>query len=337
MSTQKRHHYLSEFYLKEFSEKDRIWVYDRETTKLRKDTAKNTAVITNYYTITDEYGERSTEAESNLAQIENIAVSLIKKLDQGENITFSEKQELSLFIALLRTRVPHFEKVLSDIFDAHFKDFLKVASATDERVDHLVDKYNLELNDFDSEDFRGYVESDQYQVVPNHELVIAYMFKMALETAKYLFQMDWFILHSKDDQSLITTDVPFIILAPNNQHPPYPYGIGLIVTGAVKLIPLTKKTALAMVDHGNKLEHRDFNSEQVSILNEIMALSSERLLIGPEQELIRSIIEQTRLFDKEPNDYVKVSSFGDSIQGFITATTLNVNAYNSSWLGNLIE
>ncbi|MCK5391836.1 MAG: DUF4238 domain-containing protein [Deltaproteobacteria bacterium] len=337
MSTQKRHHYLSEFYLKEFSEENRIWVYDRETKKLRRDIPKNTAVKTNYYTITDEEGERSTEAESVLSLIEDRAVGPIKKLDKKEIITYEEKQELSLFIALFITRVPHFERVLIHMFDTQAKTTLKVASATKERVDHLVSKYNIELNDFDHTDFMEYVKSEKNKIVPNHELVIAYMLKMGLEIAKYLFQMDWFILHSTDDQPLATTDVPFVILAPKDQKPPYRYGVGLIQKDTVKLIPLTKNTALAMVNHGDRLIHRDFNSEQVTKLNEIMALSSERLLIGPDRELISSIIEHTHLFDMEPNQYVSIDSFGDSIQGFITVTTLNVDAYNSSWLGSLIE
>ena len=61
MSKQKRHHYLSEFYLKGFSQENRIWVFDHETKKLRRGTPKNTAIKTNYYTVTDEKGKQSTE------------------------------------------------------------------------------------------------------------------------------------------------------------------------------------------------------------------------------------------------------------------------------------
>ena len=337
MSTSKRHHYLSQFYLKGFLDGERNWVYDRVTKELRKDVPKNIAVITNYYTTIDEKGERSTEGESLLSEIEGIAVKSISSLDKGEDITFSEKQSLSLFLAFFRTRVPQFERIFAEIFDSQAKSILQVASATEERVNKLVKDCKLEFEGFNAKDFTEYVNSDKYEVVPKHDLIIAYMFQMAVDTAKYLFQMDWFIIHTTDDKPIITTDVPFIIMAPKDLEPPYPYGIGLIQTGAVKLLPLTKTTALAMVDHGERQEHREFADQQISKFNEIMALSSERLVIGSDKELLGTIIEQTKLNNMEPNKYVKNVSFGDPAQGFITTTSLNVSAYNASWLGNLID
>lgn len=337
MSTSKRHHYLSQFYLKGFLDSDRNWVYDRVTKQLREDIPKNIAVITNYYTTLDEKGERSTEGESLLAEIEDKAVNLISTLNSGGNITYTEKQELSLFIAFLRTRVPQFERILTHIFNEQAKSLLKVATATEERVDHLVNTSEIDLKHSEYKDFMEIAQSDELKVVPHHQFVIASMFKMGLEIAKYLFQMDWFILHSTEDQPIVTCDVPFVILAPRYLEPPYRYGIGIIQKDTVKIIPLTRSSALAMVNHGENMIHRDINNEQVAKLNEILALNSERLLIGSNKELLSRIIDTTGLSDLEPNEYVSTDNFGDSIQGFITATSLNVNTFSSSFLGNLID
>lgn len=264
-------------------------------------------------------------------------MKLISRLDNGENIKFSEKQELSIFLAFLRTRVPQFEKVLIDIFNAHAKSLLKVATAIEERIDHLVKSSDIDLKDTDYKDFMEHTQSDDFRVVPNNQFIVAHMFKMARDIATYLFQMDWFILHTTGDQLIVTTDVPFIVLAPKYLKPPYPYGIGIIQKDAVKIIPLTKSSALAMVNKGERLIHRDLNNEQVTELNEIMALSSERLLIGSSEELMTSVINSASLLELDPSEYVSTNHFGDSIKGFITATSLNVDTFNSSFLEDLID
>ena len=252
-------------------------------------------------------------------------------------LEFVEKQELALFIALLRTRVPQFQKIIKDLFDVHMKDFLEVACATKERVESLIDSNKKELNDIVVEDLVDFVNEGKYKVVPIHEYVILKMLNAGLELAKYFFQMDWYILHVPSGYSLITTDSPFIILAPKDHEPPYPYGVSLIQPGSVKLIPLTKSTVLAMGDDGEKIEHRDFNDEQVVKHNEILALSSERLLIGSNEKLLSHIIERTKLLDRKRNEYVDSKSYGNSIQDFFRATTLNLSAHNATWLGSLID
>jgi hypothetical protein len=160
---------------------------------------------------------------------------------------------------------------------------------------------------------------------------------VGLEIAHYLYQMEWFILHSVDNQQIVTNDDPFIILGPQNQKPPYPYGIGILQIDAVKIIPLTKSCILAMVNHGERLEHREFRYEQVTRLNEIIALSSGRLLVGSSKELLSTIIDSTNLNNIQAKENVFNNSFGNSAQGVITVTSLNVDAFSSDFLGKLID
>jgi len=337
MSTAIRHHYLSQFYLRGFQYEDRNWVYDRVTKKLRRDVPKNIAVISKLYTVENVERIVSTEIESTFAQIENVAVSIIKKIEQRGVITYSEKQELSLFIALLSTRVPQFFDNISDILEAQLKSYSQIAFADQGRVDHLIRQYPEELKDLDSEGLVEFVQRDEFEINPTREFLLVKMLMLGLEIAHSLYQMEWFILHSVDNQPIVTNDAPFIILAPKNLEPPYPYGIGITHKDAVKIVPLTKNCALAMVNPGNRLVHRGFNKEQVTKLNEIMALSSERLLIGSSKELLNSIIDSTNLSNIQAKESVSSNRFGNSAQGFITVTALNVDAFSSEFLGDLID
>ncbi len=336
MSKAKRHHYLSQFYLKGFQEENKNWVYDRETKKLRQDVPKNIAVISNLYTIQNEAGEESTEIESTFAIIEGKAVSILKKLDQGELITHSEKQELALFIALLSTRVPQFFKYIGDTLEAHIKSYSQVALADKERVDSLIQQYP-ELEGIDSEGIVEFVKEDKYKIKPTRGFLLLNMLKVGDEIAHYLFQMEWFILHSTENQNIVTNDAPFIILGPQNQKPPYKYGIGILNKNAVKIVPLTKCCILAIMNPGESMKHAELKGEQVARLNEIIALSSERLLIGSSEQLLSTIINSTNLPDINANERVSNLHFGNSDNGVLTITTHNVDAPSAEFLGDLLD
>lgn len=339
MSTPKRHHYLSEFYLKGFSQENRIWVFDRETRKTRLDNPHNTAVISHYYTIREQDGSLNTEVESMLSIIEGLAVDVIQKLDDYQEITESEKQNLAIFIGLLRVRVPQFEQILKDIFDANAKSIIEVGLATPERVKSIIENNKDKISDssdINPEELTEFVNRGEYKVIPHRHYMIASMLKCGLYLAHYLWQMDWFILHAQNDNTLITTDAPFTVLAPAHMTHPYRYGISLIKPGAVKLVPLSKTCTLAMVDRGDRLIHRELANNQVRMHNEILTSQCHRLVIGAEEEIILDLIKNTRIDECKPNPLVKIEKYGD-MDGLLTVTRLEVAKHNSAWLGSLIQ
>jgi hypothetical protein len=339
LTTLKRHHYLSEFYLRGFSQENRIWVFDRETGKTRHDSPHNTAVISQYYSIKEQDGSHNTEVESILSIIESLAVNVIQKLNNHKEITESEKQKLALFIGLQRVRVPQFEQILKDMFDAQAKSLLEVGFATPERVKSLIEQYKEKIgdtSDINPEELAEFVNRGEYKVIPHRHFTIASMLNCGLEIATYLWQMDWFILHTQNDNVLITTDTPFTVFAPKYMTPPYRYGISLIEPGAVKLIPLSKSCSLAMVDRGDKLFHRELTNEQVRIHNEILTSHCHRLVIGTEEGIILDLIKLTKIDESKPEPIVKIEKYGD-MNGLLTVTKLEVAKYSSAWLGSLIQ
>lgn len=339
MTTSKRHHYLSEFYLRGFSQKNRIWVFDRETGKTRLDSPHNTAVITHCYTIKEQDGSYNTEVESMFSSIETQAVDVINKLNDHKEITESEKQSLALFIGLLRVRVPQFEQILKDMFDAQAKSLIEVAFATPERVASFIKQNQEKISESSSinaEEFADFVQRGEYKVTPHRNFTIANMLNCGLYVMHYLWQMDWFILHSQNDNMLITTDAPFTLFAPAYMTPPFRYGISLLKPGAVKLVPLSKTCTLAMVDRGDKLLHRELTKEQVQIHNEILTSLCHRLVIGSDEKNILDLIKNTKVDQSQSNSIVKIEKYGD-MDGLLTVTKLEVAKYNSVWLGKLLQ
>lgn len=140
MNRPKRNHYLPQFYLKNFCNNGKLWVYDRENKQYRNQTPVNTAVQSHYYSFEDEKGDKNTDIEKGLSKIEGETGPIISKLNNREQITDKEKGILSVFIAFLMNRVPDFEKsvnvvnehLVKQMIDLMFHDEEKTQSALDQ-------------------------------------------------------------------------------------------------------------------------------------------------------------------------------------------------------------
>jgi hypothetical protein len=69
-------HYLPRCYLDAFTLDKRLFVFDRDTGKLRRDSPQNVAAITDYYIVTNESGEREESIEHGLLAKEYGLVAL---------------------------------------------------------------------------------------------------------------------------------------------------------------------------------------------------------------------------------------------------------------------
>jgi len=82
MNKPKRHHYLPQFYLKNFCKNGFLWVYDRNNNEYRQQTPINTAVKKKYYTTTGPDGRSHNEIETVLANIEGETKHIIEKINE---------------------------------------------------------------------------------------------------------------------------------------------------------------------------------------------------------------------------------------------------------------
>src|SRR5438270_9653097 len=109
-------HYLPRCYLEAFTAEERLHVFDRVTGKLRRDTPKNVAAITDYYILKTEAGERVEHIEHGLlAGIETSATPVLRRLANREPISDHEHDIAATFLAFLCTRIPAFEETYAEL------------------------------------------------------------------------------------------------------------------------------------------------------------------------------------------------------------------------------
>ena len=132
-----RSHYVTRFYLDNFSGQGLLWVYDKETKEFRQQSPVNTCVIRNYY----QYHE---DLESTLSVIEGMTAPIIRKLLSVQQITHDELNIITFFVALMGVRVPRFEKALNKSIHHYYYEDLREILSTVEFTQKMISEYEFE-------------------------------------------------------------------------------------------------------------------------------------------------------------------------------------------------
>ena len=296
MSIPKRHHILPEFYLNGFCLEGKLSLYDRELAEYRLQTPQNTTVQTGYYSFRDESGELITGIESALAELDGRAGPIIEKLGKRLPINIEERQILSIFVALMRVRIPDFEKEVGELTDTFYKDVNRIVFSTEETTKEVLAEIEAETGEslqITPKEIMQVVKNGQYEVVTERLHSLGLMFPIAEDIAKDLFQMDWLVAFSPLDSSFITTDNPFTIVPPIDYDPRGHRGVGIVTPGAQKQFPLSQSACLVMLDRGARVYFLDLDKSQVRQINRNSATNCDRFVIARDEHLLRSIVSVT--------------------------------------------
>jgi len=309
VTSPKRHHYLPQFYIDAFCRSGKIWVYDRQKDQFRQQTPPNTAVIGHYYSIAAPDGEKDTELESVLAQVESEAKPIIAKVSDGRRISDQEKANLAYFIAWLYARVPEFQATYEDLSEELYKKILRQAFATVEETQRLVESHPA-LKDhpitISAKRLHEFVQGGDYEIKTHRNLSLMMSIETAQDLWNYFVQMNWVFCRAEAGSHYITTDTPVCLIPPVVKPGPAWMGTGLLTPGAAKLVPLTSNTALLMGDRGTRMVHRATEAWRVRDGNLALAVRCHRYLLGPDEAELRDLVSTTGIAGTEPPPRIRM-------------------------------
>jgi len=312
MPEPKRHHYLPESYLRRFTRggaPDSLFaVYDRQQDEFRIQTPRNTAVANYYYTVQTAAGEKSAHIEKGLAQVEDLAKPVIEKLPAGEQPTSHDRQNLALFIALLHTRVPQFERATLEMATGVYKKTSRLALPTQESVaTRLRSLYpDQPPDDATVAQLFQIFQNGEYEMKFDKGWLRRMMLEMALSVGWGLWQMHWVAYRAHPTTSFITSDSPFVVLPPRKFPRVFPFTYGIETPGAVKVVPLTQSLCLCIGDKGLTLQHQQVPQSEVRAINVQVARNCERNVIGRDMDLVKSIVAKAHLSGTERGPIARV-------------------------------
>ena len=297
MAAPKRHHYLPEAYLAGFTRGGTpgslLYVFDRDAGAFRPQTPKNTAVQGHYYAVEAIDGARSSRAESILSKIEAIAIPIIRRIDGRQSLNLTEKLELAMFIALLYTRVPRFERVIREMTDGVYKRVNEREISSVERAAYWLRRHEEKTGaklKITPEQVYEYFSAGQYNVVLEQSAVVRRMFEAALALGEVLPAMSWLVGVAPEDTSFITTDAPFVTTPPEKHSGPYGFG----TPGAVTLVPLSQRSCLCIGGQAMLVAYSDLPKSQVREVNIALAQGCERFVIARDETLLRNTVAKSR-------------------------------------------
>lgn len=310
MNEPKRHHYVPQFYLKNFADSaERIWVYDRKTKEYRHQNVKDTALKNHYYRV-EKGGKYHTEVEKLLSEIEGLAAAAILKLENHEPLTENDRLHICLFVALQKTRVPDFEKGTNEMEEKMYRRITKELFSSVEVAEEAINKYKDEVaaiggGSVDAQQLFEFVQEDRYRVEIPRQNTIRAMLKIADHLMPYFMQMDWILLRAADGAAFITTDNPFTIFPPAWYNPNSFLGVGVLTRGAKKSVPLSPKSALFFLDRGSRYGENLVPRDKMRFFNESYAHNSDRFIFARDEALLRSVVERSKI-DEVPFERERV-------------------------------
>jgi hypothetical protein len=286
----KLHHYLPQRYLSGFAGPDeKIWVFDRRTGKLRRDSPKSTGAETYLYRFEDQAGEPKS-LEPYFSFLENKAWPAIDHVDSGADPTAEDRTVLAFYTAFQFTRTPRFGHGIRSSMSAGIRELVSGLS-DDEAVVAILDSMResgmTELSD------PAVLKQWMPQFRAGYQMPDWGVARLRMSTAQtiadVLMKMTTQIVYAGDD-AFITTESPVLFVAP-----PWATEPSLVTPGALKIVPLTKRTLLIFTDFGDRIEFYEPKRERTDFMNATIASEAEHLIIGPTQELVRDMADPATL------------------------------------------
>jgi len=157
-----------------------------------------------------------------------------------------------------------------------------------------------------------FIKKEQYTIKANKEWTLESMFDIARAISIYLFQMNWQFCYSSTS-SFITSDNPFLLIPPNDYEKKGVYGLGILVPGVKKIVPLTQKVCLVICDKGDKIEKINVSSKEVREINCHIAKNCDNLIISKNEILLKKLIKIANIDKSKINSKVDVFQHGDLI------------------------
>jgi hypothetical protein len=244
MSTPRKHHYLPQFYLEGFKiepqkgKKPHIWQIEKGSDQAYYSPAiEDTGCIRDYHSLdfTDKEPDYKS-VEALLSKLESEQSALVRVIRETKRIDASQVEPLSVFISLMRYRVPsfadHVETSLRSVVLDTFKIMYRAGrfSTPPPEVKKLFDSKGID---------------ESLQVSISNWKILSHMFEVGLapESIGLLAEYNYHVYSANEVGFFVTSDNP-VALYQLNYEKIRPYGVGLAMKGVEVTFPLTSDTLI---------------------------------------------------------------------------------------------
>lgn len=286
----KRNHYVPEFYLKNFAlpmpgrRKPMIWVYDKDGGSTRQQSAKDTAVVRDLYTIRNVEGVQSHFLEQEFAKHESAVKPILERWKEpGAKPAVKEIFVVSEFLAYLYLRVPRTIDAIKQI-SAHSGIINMENLARDpERLSkafewlRLNKQSNLTMQEL--RDLADHVER-RFEVKVNDTFALCVTLRMFETVEKRLRELCWCLSTAPPTAEFVTCDSPLVVVFREDDRMGLGGGFGH--PHVEVSFPLSPRVCLTL-DRKTNLKRRTLGDDLVLELNRRAVAVAERYIFAAQK------------------------------------------------------
>lgn len=218
MTEARRHHYVSQCYLKGFtdgrSKKSKLLVYDREARKVFATKPSNVASERDFNRI-DWEGDPNV-LEKMLANFEGDADRSLRRLDDGAPFEGQDRENILQLVALFAIRTPRLREAWRRAQTQLAEHVMELALSSREMWESQVDQARENGVEFPGgtsyEEVKAFFDSKQYTIEVARERHIHLEFHAISAVLPLLFERKWWLLRATSESGpFITSDLPVSI------------------------------------------------------------------------------------------------------------------------------
>jgi len=287
-----------------------VCLFDRVHQKFRSTQPVNTAVIQHFYSFEKEDGTKDSTIEGLLSSIERKAAQAIESLSSTGKISDSQRIELAHFVGFMVFRTPRMDAELKAVYGKIVNQQLRMMFNTLEKAQQAIfedEEDTGEKSNADPQQIVDHIKNGKIAVGVTRNMTLSTMIDLSGQTAKVLSRMNWMLISAPDRSSFVTSDNPFTLLPPSNLEPDSFGGIGICSPGAIKWMPLTQKFGILFGDNGGCFRSREGTQAEIRWLNLMVTEWSYRFVIARDETLIKSLVKETQIDERPPNDFFSIS------------------------------
>jgi hypothetical protein len=175
------------------------------------------------------------------------------------------------------------------------KEYLRIGFSDVERAGQLLARYQEETDDpaaqrLTAEFLVEAVAGGHINVTVDEGPFLRHMVGQIEFLAKWIVSFEWQIVQAAGEETgFILCDYPFV-LVPARERPD---NIGFGFSGTLKFFPLNRTLCLRMGEPGYGFSYRKAGKEEVRVINQNIAVNSERFIMGPNRTQLEYIISRS--------------------------------------------
>ena len=274
-----KHHFIPKFYLKGFCDTENsIYVYCKKTGKWLGNPPGHIncnciACINDFYSIETKDGESDTFENALSDIIDNTATTKVfTAINYQKTLSTDERERLSMFIAFMIVRTPHYRSHLDQLLSKDFNTYLQIMANNEKRFLEWAEDYKKRegqpLAD-NLEKLRLDIQKGILKPRPHQNFMLQAIKDLAFTLAPLIIEMKWTFLETRGNIKFITSDNPVII---RNSNVNGYYRPSLCMNNTQLIFPISKNQCLiAIKTEQNIVERKNADDFLVKEINQNIA------------------------------------------------------------------